>query len=226
MSDSSSLSEASSASDNSSDSSLEAVKISSSYNSSNKESNNSKKKQKSKKKKEKISKRVGPKGEDKDEVEDPDEESKHKEAVDVNEIQVENVEAVQGKNENIDKDEKERLDRLSQNQALLKQLVNSNLDENPESIEEDIEIARGLTNKANLESEGPLVAVNISDEEDDDRDPENVVSGEQNEKDRHSTKLIKKLTKIQKEQESESFHGDFVRMKTIVKGIVSSSNFY
>ena len=63
--------------------------------------------------------------------------------------------------------ENERLERLSQNQELLKQLINSLNDENPESIELNVEEAGRLSNKIQREAE------------------ENFSSGEENDDNSH-----------------------------------------
>jgi len=60
--------------------------------------------------------------------------------------------------------ENERLERLSQNQELLKQLINSLNGENPESIELNVEEAERLSHKIQREAEEHF----SSGEEDDD----------------------------------------------------------
>jgi hypothetical protein len=161
---------------------------------------------------------VSKKGDD-DSVMDP--EFSSMKAVSIEDVKIENYVAqreghelwnIQNVNKIIEKvapleNDQDRQERLGANQLLLQQLMNGDGDD-PESIENNADRARALTFQVRLETEIPLVALSISDENlrrDTLRSNQDVlepINGSQN----------NGLDK------SGSSYEEFVRNKTIVKG--------
>jgi hypothetical protein len=181
-----------------------------------------------------LSPKKRPKDHEDPSVQDPEDEDPNNASVKVDHIHVavEEEQKVDKEEEakisamvNVDltpQEEKDRVDRINKNQQLLKELMGESGEDNPESIEHDMEVARAMTMKGPAQTEEPMVVVNLSDEEDPSQrsgvqsDIDNIQTTVKLNPDRKATYKMRRKD----EKSGESSYQDFVQQKTIIKGKV------